>query len=307
MKRILKALCLFVTLAALLAACNFPLANSQSEEDAVATSVAQTVAAVDAQSQSIVTAVVLQPTNTMPSLPTITPQTTSTIISGLPTSTPQPCNQAWMVSESPLDNASYSAGATFTKTWNLKNIGTCTWNTNYKAVFISGSAMGGPASKALTASVAPGATLALSLSLTAPSSAGTYKGVWNLQDDSGKNFANFWVQIKVASSGSTSEDFAVTSVSLSADDADISGACPQTFTYYAAISTNAAGTVTYYFTYSDGSSGSTQSIVFDSEDTDTASGTWSIGTSGDYWVKIYIDSPNHQLFGPLNLTLTCTP
>jgi hypothetical protein len=304
MKRILKALCLFVTLAALLAACNFPLANSQSEEDAVATSVAQTVAAVDAQSQSIVTAVVLQPTNTMPSLPTITPQTTSTIISGLPTSTPQPCNQAWMVSESPLDNASYSAGATFTKTWNLKNIGTCTWNTNYKAVFISGSAMGGPASKALTASVAPGATLALSLSLTAPSSAGTYKGVWNLQDDSGKNFANFWVQIKV---GSVSEDFAVTGVSLSADDADISGTCPQTFTYYAAISTNAAGTVTYYFTYSDGSSGSTQSIVFDSEDTDTASGTWSIGTSGDYWVKIYIDSPNHQLFGPLNLTLTCTP
>ncbi len=302
MKRKLKALCLLVTLIGLLAACNFPLANSQSEEDAISTSVAQTVAAVDGQTQPTVTAIVLQPTNTVSSLPTITPQVTSTSISTVPTSTPKPCNQAWMVSESPLDDANYSAGATFTKTWNLKNIGTCTWNTSYKAVFISGSAMGGPASKALTASVAPGETLTLSFSLTAPSSGGTYKGIWNLQDDSGKNFANFWVQIKVPSA-----TFSVTGVTLSADHTNIEGACPQTFTYYADISTSAAGTVTYYFTRSDGATGSTQSIVFDSEDTDTVSGTWSIGTTGSYWVKIYIDTPNHQLFGPVNLTLTCTP
>jgi hypothetical protein len=207
-----------------------------------------------------------------------------------------------MVSESPLDDASYSAGTTFTKTWNLKNIGTCTWNTSYKAVFISGSAMGGPASKALTASVAPGETLTLSLPLTAPSSSGTYKGIWNLQDDNGKNFANFWVQIKIPST-----TFSVTGVSLSADHTNISGACPQTFTYHADISTSTAGTVTYYFTFSNGTTGPTQSIVFDSEDTDTVSGTWAIGASGNYWVKIYIDTPNHQPFGPLNLTLTCTP
>jgi hypothetical protein len=302
MKRNWKVVFALTALIGLLAACNFPLANSRSEEDAIATSVAQTVAAVDGQNQPTATTVVILPTNTVSSLPTITPQATNTSISTVPTSTPKPCNQAWMVSESPLDNASYDPGATFTKTWNLKNIGTCTWNTSYKAVFISGSSMGGPASKALTASVAPGETLALSFSLTAPTSAGTYKGVWNLQDDTGKNFANFWVQIKVKG-----EDFAVTSASLSADHTSITGICPQTFTYHATITTNAAGTVTYYFVLSNGTNTSTKSIVFDSPDTDTASGTWSIGASGSYWVKIYIDNPNHQLFGPLNLTLTCTP
>ncbi len=300
MKRKLKLFGLLVVLLGLLAACNFPLGNKISEEDAISTSVAQTVAASGAQNQPTVTAIVLQPTNTTSVLPTITSQATST--SGVPTSTPKPCNQAMLVSESPIDDTSYNAGATFTKTWNLKNIGTCTWNTSYKAVFISGSSMGGPASKALTASVAPGETLTLSLSLTAPSSAGTYKGVWNLQDDSGTNFANFWVQIKVGSAA-----FAVTSATVSAEHTNIEGVCPLTVTYYAAITASAAGTVTYYFTFSDGSSSSTQSVVFASAGTKNVSGTWSISASGDYWVKIYIDNPNHQMFGTLNLTVTCTP
>ncbi len=301
MKRKIKALFLFAVLIGLLAGCNFPLASSRSGEDAVATSVAQTVAAVDAQNQPAATVVIL-PTNTLPSLPTITPQATSTSISTIPTSTPQPCNQAWLASESPLDDAVYSPGAAFTKTWNLKNIGTCTWNTSYKAVFISGSSMGGPASKALTANVAPGETLTLSLSLTAPTTAGTYKGIWNLQDDTGKNFANFWVQIKVQSA-----PFAVTSVSLSAEDADITGSCPQTFNYEAVVTTNGAGTVTYYFTYSDGTTGATKSMVYNAAGSKTLSGSWQLGADGNYWIKLYIDNPNHQLFGPLNLTLDCTP
>jgi len=295
-----KGLFLLVALLGFLSACNFPLTGKPSEEDAISTSVAQTVAAVDAQSQPTVTAIILQPTNTVSLLPSITPQATSTF--SAPTNTPRPCNQANLASESPLDDKAFHAGETFTKTWNLKNVGTCTWNTSYKAVFISGSSMGGPASKALTANVAPGETLNLSITLTAPSTPGIYRGTWNLQDDHGTNFANFWVQIKVPSTA-----FAVTSVHLSAEHTNIEGTCPQTFTYYADITTNAAGTVTYYFTFSDGSSTATKSIIFDSDDTDTVSGTWSLGSSGDYWVKIYIDNPNHQLFGPLNLTLTCTP
>ncbi len=300
MKSKMKLLGLLVTMLGLLAACNFPLSSNISEEDAISTSVAQTVAAVDARSQPTVTAIVIQPTNTVSTLPTLTPQSTST--SSVPTSTPQPCNQAMLVSESPVDDTTYNAGATFTKTWSLKNIGTCTWNTGYKAVFISGSSMGGPASKALTASVAPGETLALSVSLTAPSSSGTYKGVWNLQDDSGTNFANFWVQIKVGSAA-----FAVTGITLAAEHTNIEGVCPQTFNYSAQITTSAAGTVTYYFTFSDGSSSATQSVDFSSAGTKTVSGTWSLNATGSYWVKIYIDNPNHQLFGTLNLTLTCTP
>jgi len=297
MKQKVKALYMLVIVVGLLSACNFPLSNSQSEEDAVATSVALTMAAVNAQiQQPSATTAPVQPTNTVPALPTNTQQVVTTAPS-VPTNTTQPCNQAMLVSESPLDDASFSPGTTFTKTWRFKNIGTCTWNTNYKLVFISGNAMGGPATKNLTASVAPGGTVDIAISLTAPSSAGTYKGIWNLQGDNGVNFANFWVQIKVAT-----EPFAVTGVTLSAVNGDTSNTCPHTFSYQAVVTTNGAGTVTYYFTHSGGSTG-TKSVTFDAAGSKTLSGTWDLTTTGSYEVKLYIDNPNHQWFGPL--TLTC--
>ena len=40
------------------------------------------------------------------------------------------------------DGTRYDPGATFTKTWRLKNIGTCTWTTSYTLVFDSGDADG---------------------------------------------------------------------------------------------------------------------------------------------------------------------
>jgi len=296
----MKVLAILALLSVISAACNFPLANSPSDEDAVATSVALTVAAVDAQTAPP-TATLAQPTNTLPALPTITPQMTNTV-SAFPTSTALPCNRAVLISEDPLDDKSYNAGATFTKTWTFKNVGTCTWNTNYKLVFISGNAMGGAASKNLTSSIAPGQSVTLSVNLTAPSSSGTYKGVWNLQADDGDNFANFWVQIKVSSVA-----FAVTSVNLSAEHTNIEGSCPQTFNYQAVVTASAPGTVTYYFTFSDGTTGPTKSMEYTAAGSKTLNGSWELNATGSYWVKIYIDQPNHQLFGPLNLTLTCTP
>jgi len=291
MKRNWKIIGILCLLGMLLSSCNFPVGNAPSEDD-IATSVAQTVAAIDVQNQPTPTIVIL-PTNTLPPVvPTATPQPTNTSAPVIPTSTPKPCNQAWLVSESPLDNEVFDDGETFTKTWNLKNIGTCTWNTSYKAVFISGSSMGGPASKPIGTSIAPGETLRLSLSLTAPTTPGTYKGVWNLQDDTGKNFANFWVQIKVKG-----EEFAVTSVHLSAENTELFGICPQTFHYRADITTSAAGTVTYYWVFSDGTTSATKSIVFDSADTETVTGTWELNIPGNHWIKIYIDNPNHQMLG----------
>ena len=70
------------------------------------------------------------------------------------------------------DGTPFSAGATFTKTWRLKNIGSCTWTTSYALVFDTGSIMGGPASVNLPNNVAPGQTVDISINLTAPGSAG---------------------------------------------------------------------------------------------------------------------------------------
>src|SRR3990170_378646 len=42
------------------------------------------------------------------------------------------------------DGTSFNGSTPFTKTWRLKNIGSCTWTTAYALVFSSGEQMAGP-------------------------------------------------------------------------------------------------------------------------------------------------------------------
>ena len=63
--------------------------------------------------------------------------------------------------------------------------------------------MSGPDAQPLPGSVAPGATTDVSVSLTAPASAGNYRGYWRLRDGAGVLFGlstgSFWVDIKAVS------------------------------------------------------------------------------------------------------------
>src|SRR6185503_10211441 len=113
------------------------------------------------------------------------------------------CDAALFVADvSVPDGSAYSPNAPFTKTWRLKNVGTCTWTTSYKLVFVSGAQMGGPAEVNLTSTVAANATADLSVNLTAPMPAGSYRGFWQLKNASGALFGigstadrPFWVDI----------------------------------------------------------------------------------------------------------------
>ena len=150
---------------------------------------------------------------------TATPTVTGTAPSPTPTNTPQysTCDKAQFIADVTVpDNTVFAPGATFTKTWRLKNIGTCNWTTNYQLVFSSDQQMGGPASVNFPANASPGQTIDLSVQLTAPNTAGTYRGYWMLKNAGGQLFgigasANkpFWVQIKVSGSsgGGTGYDF----------------------------------------------------------------------------------------------------
>jgi hypothetical protein len=99
----------------------------------------------------------------------------------------------------------------FTKTWRLKNNGSCTWTSSYALIFDSGDSMSGPASKQLTSgTVGPGETMDVSVNLIAPGSPGTYKGYWKLRNGSGVNFGigtggtnPFWVEIEVVPNTTT--------------------------------------------------------------------------------------------------------
>ena len=103
------------------------------------------------------------------------------------------------------DGANMSPGSSFTKIWRLKNVGTCTWNTSYRLVFVSGDLLGGRNLTFLTEEVAPSETVDIAMNFTAPIFEGNYRGNWQIRNERGDIFGTtrgvwnrpFWVDIRV--------------------------------------------------------------------------------------------------------------
>ena len=281
-------------------ACNFPFIVSNAE-DKVNDAIAETVDAMLAQTEAAAT---------YTPLPTFTPLPTYTPYPHKPSKpkwqpSPYPCNQAQFISETVKDNTEFEPGETFTKSWRLKNIGTCTWNPDYRLVFYSGDRMDGPKYQDLDEYIEPGETVDILIDLEAPEDEGTYTGYWKLQTDDGYYFYRVYAQIEVEGT------FAVTGVVLDADPNTYSGACPDTITVDmdADITSSAAGKVTYRWEASNGVISDWYSIKFSEKGTETVSYDWDIDISADetFTIELYVDNPNHQSFGPLGFAVVCTP
>ena len=109
------------------------------------------------------------------------------------------------------DGTKLNPNTAFTKTWRLKNVGTCSWTTSYAAVFDSGSQMSAPSAVNLTQNVPPGGTLDISVPMTSPATNGTYRGDWKLRNASGVIFGlgstaskTYYVTIDVGNVNQTS-------------------------------------------------------------------------------------------------------
>lgn len=136
--------------------------------------------------------------------------TPPTATSTPPTIPPSACDKAAFVADMTIpDGTVMNPGKTFTKTWRIRNVGTCAWNKSYQLVFSSGEQMGGPATAAFPLAegqvVAVGQTVDISINLTAPSVAGSYRGYWMFKNASGALFGigkdgnrPWWVDIKVS-------------------------------------------------------------------------------------------------------------
>lgn len=193
------------------------LNQGQSGLNATSTAIAATIIAQIQQTQQTAGTQV-QPTATLPAaLPTNTPVPPTPVP---PSSTPVPptavpptatqvqipCDRATFVEDVTYpDGTDVAPGTTFVKTWRLKNNGTCTWNSSYALVFVSGDAMSGPASQQLTTgTVAPGQEIDISVTLKAPTTPKTYVGNWILRNGAGVIFGlgddaskSFFVKIDV--------------------------------------------------------------------------------------------------------------
>lgn len=151
------------------------------------------------------------PTNTPIPPPTNTPLPP-------PTNTPIPCDHLDFgnpIDVTIPDGTDISPGGTFTKTWRLKNGGSCTWTSGYHLVFVSGDNMSAPASVQITGgTVVPGQEVDVSVTLVAPSDGGTYRGYFKLRNPGGVLFGwggnsdkSFWVEIEVIEQSGLLYDF----------------------------------------------------------------------------------------------------
>ena len=114
------------------------------------------------------------------------------------------CNLAGFVTETVADGTLFTPGSAYTKTWTLRNEGSCTWTKDYDVVFVGGSSMAAPASQPLSdKNIAPGESVVITMPLVAPTSAGAFRAEFKLRSTEGVIFAfrnidhTFWVQIQV--------------------------------------------------------------------------------------------------------------
>jgi len=296
MKKKTRIFNLIMILALFLGACNLP---SNNVEDIASTAAAQTVEAfLNATPKSVT----VTPSSTpLPAPATLTPQPVFTNTPAVTaTST---CNVAQFVADVTIpDGTVMTPGQAFTKKWRIKNIGSCAWS-GYTLVFDSGDSMNGPASKPISA-LNPGQEVDLEVSLTAPATAGNYRGYWRITTNGsvlvpivdGYQGKSFYVDIKVQSAATATNTsapaFAVTSVTFTN-----LGGCGG-FTATANITANGPGNVTLHWIRSDGATPPVPpTLVYAAAGTQSVSISWNTTAAGTNWLDIYVDAPNNQQFG----------
>ena len=154
------------------------------------------------------------------------------------------------------DNSMLTSNTAFTKTWRLKNTGTCTWDSSYLVAYISGAAMSQQPGYWIVPqgqAVLPGETADISVGMTSPVENGSYASYWGLKNvdgmfmpiQGGANGDSFFIKIKVNNGIAPGN---VTAASIDIEPEQGSGpACTADSTYFvhASIATNGATTVTY--------------------------------------------------------------
>jgi len=191
--RISFLLCMLAA-AAVLAGCNFP--SQPSPQEIASTAAAETVSA-QLTLVSAATPTVPATNTPVPEPATSTPTPPPTVPA--PTVTLGCSDESQFVSDVTIpDNTLMTPGQNFTKTWRLRNSGTCSWTTAYDAVFVDGNAMGGQASIPMAGNVPPNSTVDISVSLSAPSTNGTHRATYRMRNDKDVIFGTvFYVQIVV--------------------------------------------------------------------------------------------------------------
>lgn len=100
------------------------------------------------------------------------------------------------VSQSLPDGTIMKVDEDFKMTWVIKNVGTTTWDTNYRIRFYAGDRFNAQDDN-LWQTVAPGETLTITMQMNAPLVAGKYISIWVITNPEGRNFGSFTLELDV--------------------------------------------------------------------------------------------------------------
>jgi hypothetical protein len=220
--KITRTLFALMALSLILAACRAPSPDSESHAptldlNALYTQVAGTLIAQGQQQAATATS---GPTQT-PIVITATPSFTPAQPTNTPTNTAAPatntpaavCHQAAFVTDVTVkDGTVMDKNESFTKTWRIKNTGTCTWDEDdYTIVYSGGTNLANKSSFPMPDDVTPGETIDISIAMKAPASNGTYTSSWVIKAENGSTFGvggsggsagvPFYALIKVGTGG----------------------------------------------------------------------------------------------------------
>jgi hypothetical protein len=140
----------------------------------------------------------------LPSLtPTLSP--TPTVPMRLDDGSLAPCNAAEYIQDVSIpDGTLLRPGQKFTKVWEFRNVGNCTWTKSYAVVLVYGNPMGVASPVPLRQEVHPGEKVEISLNMMAPYIPACWVGWWKFQDDKGNRFGIgfgfqeiFWIKIGI--------------------------------------------------------------------------------------------------------------
>lgn len=143
------------------------------------------------------------PTATDAPVATLQPIPTNTSVFQQPSTNVSTCDIGGFVKDVTIpDGTNMATGTKFTKTWEIKNIGTCTWNKNYQIVFYGGDQLADDTIFAFTSDdIEPGESVQVSIEMTAPDKTGNFESYWIFRNDVGQNFfvdgSSIYVQISV--------------------------------------------------------------------------------------------------------------
>ncbi len=250
-------------------------------------------------------------TPTTQAQPTVPPAPSPTADSG-----GLPCLSASFITDVTVpDGMLVDPGSTFTKTWRVQNNGTCTWDSSYSLVFVSGDQMAAASSYPLTQYVGPDQTADLSIPMTAPSTAGTYYGEWRLQTPWGgtMGFGPYDSPLSVKISTNTKGGFAIASVSY-IQVRDPATGCPDKGTRYiitANVTANEAGTIHYHWDQNpeDNEPPEQGQLNFAAAGTKSVTFEWLLKPDAVQdilrWVAFVVDSPQRQEFGRSEFVFSC--